>query len=104
MDKVYQKLLGPGPLKLEFCPDGDGLAAAADSHRDLLRLEKFAGAANRLSGFALGRLAGLKCLAPERCVGVFGLGGESIFSPGTGGFLARGVRRPEPSRRRSQVC
>lgn len=65
-DKGVPKPLSPGLLELEFCPDNGGLAATADSHRDLLRLEVFADTANRLSGFALGRLVGLKRLAPER--------------------------------------
>ena len=61
-----------------FCPDDDSLAATVDSHRDLLRLEMLADTANLLSGFALGRLVGLKRLAPERRVCVFGLGGSRV--------------------------
>ena len=58
------------------------VAATADSHRDL----RSADIANRLSGFALGRLVGLKRLAPGRCAGVFGLGGSRV------GFLPWGGR------------
>ena len=84
--------LRPGLLELQFCPDGDGLAATADSHRDLLRLEVSADTANRLSGFALGRQVGLKRLATERSFGVFGLGGSRVdFLPWGGRVL--GYRR-----------
>ena len=70
---------GPDLLELKFYPDDDELAATADYHRDLLRLEMYADTANRLSGFALGRLDGLmKRLAPEHRVGVFGLGGSRV--------------------------
>jgi len=48
----------------------------------------FADTANRLSGFALGRQVGLKRLAPERCVDVFGLGGSRVdFLPWDGRVL-----------------
>ena len=83
------KPLGPGLLELEFCLDDDRLAATADFHRGLLRLGIIADTANRLSGFVYGRLVGLKRLAPERCVGVFGLGGLRVdYLPWDGRILS----------------